>query len=250
MFLQNKYTIYYYNIIYKAQSRDESRSGYFEKHHIIPKSLGGADNLDNLVKLTAREHFVCHLLLVKMLKGRPKYKMAFALNRMLSTSKNHKRYIPSSRLYEMSRRIRSEAISSIHKGIPESAESNIKRSLAQKGIPKGPKTEEHKRKLSVAKKGKPSPNKGGTTPLRGLTYEEIHGKEKALQLTEQKSKKLKGRKFREETKKLWSTNRKGKNTGGENPNAKPVIVNGITYSSKKDACNALGISAYKLKKMC
>lgn len=249
MFLQNKYTIYYYNIIYRAQSRDGLPSDYFEKHHIIPKALGGTNNLDNLVKLTAREHFICHLLLVKMLNGRYKHKMAFALNRMLVTSTKHKRYIPSSRLYEMSRRLRSEAISNTHKGVPESAESNIKRSLAQKGIPKGPRTEEHKLKLSIAKKGKPSPNKGGTTQLKGLTYEEIHGKERALELKKLRSDQLRGRKFSEETKQLWSTNRKGKNTGGNNSNAKPITINGINYSSKKDACNALGISAYKLKKL-
>ena len=41
-------------------------NGYTEKHHIIPKSLGGKDNKDNLVELSAREHFICHLLLTKM----------------------------------------------------------------------------------------------------------------------------------------------------------------------------------------
>lgn len=40
--------------------------GYTEKHHILPKSLGGSDNKDNLVALTAKEHFICHLLLTKI----------------------------------------------------------------------------------------------------------------------------------------------------------------------------------------
>ena len=33
---------------------------YYEQHHIIPKCLGGTDNTDNLVLLTAREHFIAH----------------------------------------------------------------------------------------------------------------------------------------------------------------------------------------------
>lgn len=40
--------------------------GYTEEHHILPKCLGGNDEKTNLVKLTAREHFICHLLLAKI----------------------------------------------------------------------------------------------------------------------------------------------------------------------------------------
>lgn len=43
--------------------------GYVEKHHIIPKSLGGSDDKENLVKLSAREHFIAHLLLAKIYGG-------------------------------------------------------------------------------------------------------------------------------------------------------------------------------------
>lgn len=60
MYLQNKYTQCYYNIVNRAKAREQL--GYVEKHHIIPKSLGGKDTADNLVKLTAREHFICHWL--------------------------------------------------------------------------------------------------------------------------------------------------------------------------------------------
>ena len=38
---------------------------YTEKHHIIPRSEGGADTDENLVELTAREHFLAHYLLAK-----------------------------------------------------------------------------------------------------------------------------------------------------------------------------------------
>lgn len=40
--------------------------GYKEKHHIVPKCLGGSDDKKNIVKLTPREHFIAHQLLVKI----------------------------------------------------------------------------------------------------------------------------------------------------------------------------------------
>ena len=56
MYLQNKYTKCYYSIIDRAKSRDLPKEIYTERHHILPKSLGGANGKDNLVKLTAKEH--------------------------------------------------------------------------------------------------------------------------------------------------------------------------------------------------
>ena len=81
MYLQNKYTRWYYNIIQRAQAREIS--GYTERHHIIPKSLGGSNDKVNLVDLTAREHFVCHWLLTKMVSGHFRYKMWNAFSAML-----------------------------------------------------------------------------------------------------------------------------------------------------------------------
>ena len=247
MFLQNKYTSWYYNIINSAKS--SIPVGYTETHHIIPKCLGGSNESSNLVRLSARQHFICHLLLTKMLKGPERYKMAFALNRMLTSSKTHNRYTPSSKIYELSRKLRSEAISSVHKNIPESAESNLKRSVKQKGVPKGPKTEEHKRNLSISKKGKPSKRKGVPTGTKGLTYEEIYGPNTAARLKELRTIQFKGRKFSEKTKATWSKNRKGKTCGSKNSNATPVIINGVHYACKKYAQVDLGITLYELNKL-
>ena len=47
---------------------DISCDTYTEKHHIIPRSLGGSNDIDNLVRLTAKQHFICHKLLTKMFK--------------------------------------------------------------------------------------------------------------------------------------------------------------------------------------
>lgn len=76
MFLQNKYSKWYYSIIENAKTK--TIEGYKEKHHIIPKSLGGTNDKHNIVSLTAREHFICHLLLIRMTVGKERIKMVYA----------------------------------------------------------------------------------------------------------------------------------------------------------------------------
>lgn len=49
-----------------ARAADRELTGYSEKHHIVPRCMGGTDDADNLARLTAREHFVAHQLLCKM----------------------------------------------------------------------------------------------------------------------------------------------------------------------------------------
>lgn len=57
----------YTEIINNAKNRPRPNC-YCENHHIIPKSHGGSDDKDNIVALTAREHFIAHWLLMKMHK--------------------------------------------------------------------------------------------------------------------------------------------------------------------------------------
>lgn len=101
MFLNNKYTGWYNTIIARAKTRQHI-TGYTERHHIIPKSLGGKDLDVNLVTLTAREHFICHLLLTKMVIGIDRYKMQKASVMMITrVSPGQKRYIVTNRIYEI-----------------------------------------------------------------------------------------------------------------------------------------------------
>lgn len=75
---------------------------YGEHHHITPRSLGGTDEDENIVKLTAREHFICHWLLVKIYKkgSIERKKMLCAFWKMKqSPTKSQKRYL-NSRAYE------------------------------------------------------------------------------------------------------------------------------------------------------
>ena len=58
----------YQKLIAKARKR-VCPNGYVERHHVLPRALGGTDDSSNLVALTAREHFVAHMLLAKIHGG-------------------------------------------------------------------------------------------------------------------------------------------------------------------------------------
>lgn len=188
IFIDNKYTSVYYNIINKAKSRIIAIDIYTERHHIIPKSLNGTNNSTNLVILTAREHFVCHWLLTKMVTDKNKIKMIYALYCMQCATIDQQRYFNkiTSRVFarlkgklimsdetkqklrlanlgktasnETKQKLKNKIISSetrnkisqAHQGKIVSAETGRKISAAKKGKRL---TEVHKTKLSVARSG-------------------------------------------------------------------------------------------------
>lgn len=144
MYLQNKYTRIYNNIIERAKSR--TISGYIEKHHIIPKSLGGDDSKDNIVELTSKEHFICHRLLPKMLEGEEKRKMTFAL-KIMTSDRHSLRYKPNSRTFEYVRKLARQA----QIGVPLSEERRKKISESNMGKEQ---SEETKQKRAESLRGK------------------------------------------------------------------------------------------------
>ena len=62
------YVLAYGRLIARATKRG-CVNGYVERHHILPKALGGSNDSSNLIALTAREHFVAHLLLARIYGG-------------------------------------------------------------------------------------------------------------------------------------------------------------------------------------
>lgn len=93
--------IYNY-IVVKAQQENRKKGNgmLFEKHHIVPKSLGGDNSKNNLVLLTPKEHYICHRLLVEIHKGTSQEnKMYYAMWCMINGLGNQKRHATSSRIY-------------------------------------------------------------------------------------------------------------------------------------------------------
>ena len=173
--MENKYKKWYDAIIENARNRQAC--GYTETHHIIPRSLGGTDNNSNLVCLTAREHFICHILLTKFTTGQDKNKMIRAVIMMKSSNLKQHRYF-NSRLYESARiefgRLQSQKMTggnNSYFGKKHSAETRAKMSRAKKGkhnnswntgltIETSSRLKQVGENISKAKKGVPSKRKG------------------------------------------------------------------------------------------
>ena len=152
VFLENKYTKWYFNIIRNANPT----TSYVEKHHIIPRCIGGSDHRENIVALTAREHFVCHLLLTKMTTGKVKQAMCWAVGKFAQVNKNQQRNFTS---WEY-QKIR-ESISFARTGKKHSNESRKKMSEKAKG-----RTPWNKGKSGVQKHSAES-NKKRSETLKG-----------------------------------------------------------------------------------
>jgi hypothetical protein len=73
------YNKLYSRFIESIPLRSKQYNDGLEKHHILPKSIGGKNDKKNLIVLTPREHFIAHRMLAKMFKGQKKMKMSFAL---------------------------------------------------------------------------------------------------------------------------------------------------------------------------
>jgi len=118
-------------IINRARTR--TLYGYYEQHHVIPRCLGGTDDKENLVKLTAREHFIVHKLLVEIYPTHSKLVYAYwMMSRNISNSKYKREYKISSRDYEYARKLFSEVSSKQQRGKTLSEEHKKKLSEAAK----------------------------------------------------------------------------------------------------------------------
>ncbi|AXH72807.1 MAG: HNH homing endonuclease [Caudoviricetes sp.] len=121
----------------KMENRFKNNGIYYEKHHILPDFMfkyrkrkgpcghlvGDPNNTKNLVLLTAREHFIAHILLYKIYKNtKYEYQTGSALTFFIShilKNKKHPRYndsILNSKKYEKYRLLGLDSISKARKG--------------------------------------------------------------------------------------------------------------------------------------
>ena len=181
----------YYQLIDKSKKelrkklkKSDINYVYYEKHHIIPKCLGGANDKENLVLLTAREHFLCHLFLIRMYPENSN--LSYAFNAMCNKkSKRHQYYTPSNRMYQ-----------------------EAKESFSRNGL-----SEETKQKM---RKHKPE---GFGEKIRAALIGKCHSIERIQKNIDGQLKKIsdvghghnKGSKWSDESKINFSNNRKGVN---------------------------------------
>jgi hypothetical protein len=128
----------YNQIVERTKTRQ--LDGYKEKHHIVPKCMGGSNDKTNLVELTAREHFICHRLLCEIYPNNDKLLYALWLMAIgKQKPKNLDEFKLSSRIYETIR------LSFINKITGKSKPSNKGRKITWGD------------KISKSLKGKPKP---------------------------------------------------------------------------------------------
>lgn len=195
----------YDSIIQLAKSRANTKKealnilgGYTELHHIKPKSLFPelSKQKSNLVYLSAREHIICHMLLIKIYNSPS---MVFALSRMLSKNKYQSERITNSRQYEFFRKYHNKLVKGKTWEELYGTETAEKMREVQKNKTFN-QNQKTKQLLSEQRKGK--------------SWEEYYGIETAEKMREQR-KKYKGisniERFGEEKAKKIKENRSGKN---------------------------------------
>lgn len=110
--LPMNYKKIYDSLIFKRKFLEPVIEGYKELHHIIPRCMGGSESEDNLVFLTAREHYVAHRLLWSHYRLPS---LAHAWFSMVRKDPNQQRVI-SAREYEAARQAHSEVLKITMKG--------------------------------------------------------------------------------------------------------------------------------------
>jgi hypothetical protein len=152
-----KYFNWYKSIIERAKNR--KIKGYREKHHILPRCMGGEDSKENLVYLTPEEHYVCHQILIRMYPNESS--LIFAAKMMtvnnFSTQKRN-----GNKLYGWLKRKAQEQMSLIQKDTAHINKNGKKKKIKKEElgfyIEKGwklgdlPRSKEHTNKIHASRK--------------------------------------------------------------------------------------------------
>ena len=154
---------------------------YTERHHIVPRCLGGTNDPLNVVRLTPEEHYLAHQLLVKIYPDNPKLVYAAMLMTQCSNGKR-----TNNKLFGWIKRRMAEA-----RRVPHNDERKLNNSKAQLGKKL---TEETKAKMSASRKGVPKTDEwaariGAAQIGRKKTPEQIE-KNRQAQLRYQAQKRL------------------------------------------------------------
>lgn len=138
------YQAHYDRLVERARNR--TLEGYVERHHVVPRCMGGSDDVSNIVVLTAREHFVAHQLLVKMY---PSVGGLIAAVRFLTSTRQGNPV--TNRMYAWLRIRHATEMSRINKGKKMTPEQIAKAAASHLGKKR---SEETRKKISVAMSGK------------------------------------------------------------------------------------------------
>lgn len=186
---------------------------YHERHHIMPRCLGGTDDESNLVDLFAKEHFIAHKLLAQENPENDNLAYAWWMMAVVS-SENQERYELSPEEYEEAKKIFSNAQRERMLGHLESEETRLKKSLnATQWWADLARREEHSKKLQGRKHSEESIQK-----MKSAARSRCEDLEWRRCISER----FRGREVSDATRKLISDAMTGNNTGKNNHRSTPV----------------------------
>lgn len=254
--------------ILKTRGRFNCGEEYCERHHIVPKCLGGTDEKDNLIDLFAREHFVSHKLLALENPDNKGLQYAWWMMAHGVVNEEQDRYECTQLEYEEARKNIHEKCSGINAywyGKTFSLETKHKMSEARKNFvfsegtrkkisesKQGEKhpmygkhhTEEARRKMSEKRKGCIPWNTG--VPANEETKELLlfyakmpKNQEHRNKISESNKGKAKSKEHREKI----SIAKKGKYTKSESPHAKKIFCDGIIFGSIVECAEYYGLKS-------
>lgn len=170
-----------------ARAVDRQKSGYMERHHVIPKCLGGKDAPANMVWLTAEEHYIAHLLLVKIHPGN--HRLLWAVTCMtgptpLQSGRKNKMYGWVRRQFALyvgkrnkGRRYTSEQTAAMSERMTGTKRGKYRPRTAPSSLKGKPKSDAHKLALSKAKKGT-----GYRSDAHKLQFQSVLEKQRAMRI--------------------------------------------------------------------
>lgn len=220
---------------------------YTERHHIIPKCMNGSDDSTNLVRLTARQHYVAHLLLHKIYPENPYLVTAC----IVMTTQTKLRCGSNNRVYSWLREKHASNQCDI-----------VRNAWAKKrGYIDYDDQSKHCWDLFLIHKNisKVSELTGFRASSRSINYwcdvHNLHDVKKRLLL---ESRSIMSRNIRnsftheQEQRRIDAVKNsnagwKSQKTGADNPSASRVIIDDIEYGSHVDAANALGIKPHTVR---
>lgn len=186
-----------------GRSIGRSIEGYTERHHIIPKCMGGSNDPTNIAVLTPEEHFLAHQLLVRI---HPEVPSLIVAARIMTRSKDGRRV--NNRLFGWLKRGYAEYNSKLHSGKKLSEEHKRKLIESHSTIPKTARQMDHIRTLGKSNLGRKATDEvreklSNIQKARGRSEEEI---DKIREL----GRNNKGKVMSAETRAKMSAARKGK----------------------------------------
>ena len=137
-----------------TRGKNRMLEGYVERHHIVPRCLGGTDDVENLVQLTPEEHYLAHQLLVKMY---PNHFGLLSASMFMTSGNEHRK---SNKVYGWLKRRYSEYMRGPNN--PQKLNPMRGKDHPLYGVPFDPScfTPEGLESIAAAKRGDKNPNYG------------------------------------------------------------------------------------------